>query len=39
MLSIDINPSAKIGNGICINHGTGIVIGETAIIGNGVEIN
>lgn len=35
---IDINPGAKIGKGFCIDHGTGIVIGETAVIGNNVKI-
>jgi serine O-acetyltransferase len=35
---IDIHPSARIGNHFCIDHGTGIVIGETAVIGNYVKI-
>ncbi len=35
---IDINPGATIGEYFFIDHGTGIVIGETAIIGNGVRI-
>lgn len=35
---IDIHPGAKIGNGFFIDHGTGVVIGETAIIGNNVRI-
>ena len=35
---IDINPGAQIGTDFCIDHGTGIVIGETAIIGNNVKI-
>ncbi len=35
---IDIHPGATIGNRFCIDHGTGIVIGETAIIGNQVKI-
>ncbi len=35
---IDINPGAKIGEYFFIDHGTGIVIGETAVIGNGVRI-
>lgn len=35
---IDIHPGAKIGEHFCIDHGTGIVIGETAIIGNHVKI-
>jgi serine O-acetyltransferase len=35
---IDINPGAKIGEGFCIDHGTGVVIGETAVIGSNVKI-
>jgi serine O-acetyltransferase len=35
---IDIHPGAKIGQSFCIDHGTGIVIGETAVIGNHVKI-
>ncbi len=35
---IDIHPGAKIGNNFCIDHGTGIVIGETCVIGNNVKI-
>jgi serine O-acetyltransferase len=35
---IDINPGAAIGCPFFIDHGTGVVIGETAIIGNGVKI-
>jgi serine O-acetyltransferase len=35
---IDIHPGAKVGRSFCIDHGTGVVIGETAIIGDGVKI-
>ena len=35
---IDINPGAKIGSRFFIDHGTGIVIGETTEIGNNVKI-
>jgi len=35
---IDIHPGAQIGKNFFIDHGTGVVIGETAIIGNGVKI-
>ncbi|MDV7699589.1 serine O-acetyltransferase [Chryseobacterium soli] len=35
---IDINPGAEIGKSFFIDHGTGIVIGETTIIGNHVKI-
>jgi serine O-acetyltransferase len=31
---IEIHPGARIGNGFFIDHGTGVVIGETAEIGN-----
>lgn len=35
---IDIHPGAKIGQSFCIDHGTGVVIGETTVIGNHVKI-
>jgi len=35
---IDINPGAQIGENFFIDHGTGIVIGETTIIGNQVKL-
>jgi serine O-acetyltransferase len=35
---IDINPGATIGKNFFIDHGTGVVIGETAIIGDHVQI-
>ncbi len=35
---IDINPGAAIGEYFCIDHGTGIVIGETAEIGDRVKL-
>ena len=35
---IDINPNATIGDYFCIDHGTGVVIGETTVIGNHVKI-
>jgi len=35
---IDIHPGAKIGEYFTIDHGTGVVIGETSIIGNNVKI-
>lgn len=35
---IEIHPGAKIGNNLFIDHGMGVVIGETAIIGNDVLI-
>lgn len=35
---IDIHPGAQIGSGFFIDHGTGVVIGETCIIGKNVKI-
>jgi len=35
---IDIHPGATIGKEFCIDHGTGIVIGETTVIGTRVKI-
>ncbi|MEI6259197.1 MAG: serine O-acetyltransferase EpsC [Deltaproteobacteria bacterium] len=35
---IDIHPGAKIGERFVIDHGTGVVIGETTVIGNNVRI-
>lgn len=35
---IDIHPGAEIGDHFCIDHGTGIVIGETTKIGSNVKI-
>jgi serine O-acetyltransferase len=38
LTGIDIHPGATIGRGFFIDHGTGVVIGGTAIIGNDVTI-
>lgn len=35
---IDIHPAATIGEFFCIDHGTGVVIGETAVIGDQVKV-
>jgi serine O-acetyltransferase len=35
---VDIHPGARIGEGFFIDHGTGVVIGETAVIGNNVRL-
>ena len=35
---IDIHPGARIGAGFFIDHGTGVVIGETAVIGARVRL-
>ncbi len=34
----DIHPAARIGRGIFLDHATGLVVGETAVIGNDVSI-
>lgn len=36
--NIEIHPGAVIGKGFFIDHGTGVVIGETAVVGNNVTI-
>ena len=38
LTGIEIHPAAKIEGGVFIDHGTGVVIGETAEIGNNVTI-
>ncbi|KAM7260852.1 hypothetical protein ACFE04_026327 [Oxalis oulophora] len=38
VFGVDIHPAAKIGDGILLDHGTGVVIGETAVIGNQVSL-
>ena len=38
LTGIDIHPGATIGNYFFIDHGTGVVIGETTVIGNNVKI-
>ncbi len=37
-VGIDIHPGAKIGKNLFLDHATGIVIGETAVVGNDVKI-
>lgn len=36
--AVDIHPAARIGSGIFVDHGTGLVIGETAVVGDDVSI-
>lgn len=36
--SVDIHPAARLGHGIMLDHATGLVIGETAVVGNNVSI-
>jgi len=38
VFAIDIHPAVPVGTGVFIDHGTGIVVGETAVIGNDVSI-
>lgn len=38
LLQIDIHPAARMGSGIFMDHGTGIVIGETAVVGDDVSM-
>ena len=38
IFQVDIHPATKIGSGVFIDHGTGIVIGETAEIGDDVSL-
>lgn len=38
LTGIDIHPGAVMGRGIFIDHGTGVVIGETAVLGDNVRI-
>ena len=38
VFSMDINPSARMGRGIFIDHGHSLVIGETAVVGDNVSI-
>lgn len=37
-LGVDIHPAARIGRGIMLDHATGVVVGETAVIDNDVSI-
>jgi serine O-acetyltransferase len=32
--NVDIHPAARFGQGIMLDHGTGLVVGETAVVGN-----
>ncbi len=38
VFGVDIHPAARFGRGIMIDHGTGVVIGETAVLGNDISI-
>ncbi len=36
--AVEIHPAAKIGRGVFIDHGAGVVIGETAVVGDNVTL-
>jgi serine O-acetyltransferase len=38
LFGVDIHPAAKLGSGILIDHGSGVVIGETAVVENNVSM-
>ncbi len=38
LFQIDIHPAARLGSGLFLDHGTGIVIGETAVVGDEVSM-
>src|ERR1700761_4042072 len=38
IFQVDIHPATRIGSGVFIDHGTGIVVGETAVIGDEVSM-
>lgn len=38
IFAVDIHPGARIGKGILLDHATGLVVGETAVIGDNVSI-
>lgn len=38
LFQVDIHPAARLGKGIFMDHATGIVIGETAVVGNNVSM-
>ena len=38
IFAVDINPAARLGIGLMIDHGTGVVIGETAVVGDNCSI-
>ncbi|KAJ6814869.1 serine acetyltransferase 2 [Iris pallida] len=38
VLAVDIHPGARIGSGVLLDHATGVVVGETAVVGDDVSI-
>lgn len=38
VMQVDIHPAAQLGRGMLVDHATGVVIGETAIVGDNVSL-
>jgi serine O-acetyltransferase len=38
LFQVDVHPAARLGQGVFIDHGTGVVIGETAVVGDDVSM-
>lgn len=38
LCDVDIHPAAQLGRGLMVDHATGLVIGETAVVGNDVSL-
>ncbi len=38
VFAMDLHPAARFGKGILIDHGTGVVVGETAVVGDNVSV-
>ncbi|MBQ9619522.1 MAG: serine O-acetyltransferase [Neisseriaceae bacterium] len=38
VFGVDIHPAARFGKGIMLDHGTGLVVGETAVLGDNISI-
>ncbi len=38
LFQVDIHPAARVGSGVFIDHGTGVTVGETAVIGDDVSM-
>ena len=38
VLHVDIHPAARMGRGLLMDHATGVVIGETAVVGDNVSM-
>lgn len=38
VFGVDVHPAARLGRGVLMDHATGVVIGETAVVGNNVSL-